>query len=108
MIQLPNDKRILGLEDTVRQLVEDVSKHYEIDRTLANFGIKIVGVVPTRQDLPEPETYPGQYGDAYAVGDTAAVEAGTASYDYYIFTRPTNLNPVNSWLDVGELAIRGP
>lgn len=108
MITLPNDKRILGLEDTVRQLVEDVSKHYEIDRTLANFGIKIVGVVPTKQDLPDPNTYPGQYGDAYAVGDTAQVEAGTASYDYYIFTRPTNVNSENSWLDVGELAIRGP
>lgn len=97
-------------QQQVQKNKEDIAKHYEIDRTLANFGIKIIGVVPTAADLPDPLIYTGAYGDGYAVGDSAAVEAGEASYDYYIFTRPDpNAGQAdNYWLNVGELGIRGP
>ena len=109
MIQLPNNEGyILGLEQQVQQNTEDIARHYEIDRTLANFGIKIVGVVETREDLPDPATYPGQYGDGYAVGDSFAVELGEAYYQYYVFTRPRAGEMYGYWLDVGQLAIRGP
>lgn len=103
-----NGKRKNNLIDQVAENRDLIAKHYEIDRTLANFGIKIVGVVATKDDLPDPETYAGVYGDGYAVGDHYAVSAGEASYDYYIYTRPQEGQLNGYWLDVGQLAIRGP
>lgn len=103
-----NGKRKNNLIDQVAENRDLIAQHYEIDRTLANFGIKIVGVVATKEELPDPETYPGVYGDGYAVGDSYAVSAGEASYDYYVYTRPQEGQINGYWLDVGQLAIRGP
>ena len=104
MFTLNNNKlELRNLEEQVQKNKEDIAKHYEIDRSLANFGIKIVGTVPSVEDLPDPLTYQGEYGDGYAVGQPG-------SYEYYIYTRP-DLNagqPNNHWLPVGQLAIQGP
>lgn len=98
-----NDKVYRNIQEQVQKNKEDIARHYEIDRVLANFGIKIVGVVATVNDLPDPLTYPGEYGDAYAVGETG-------NFTYYIFTRPDyNAGETeNHWLDVGRLGIQGP
>ena len=92
-----------NLEEQVQKNKEDIARHYEIDRTLANFGIKIVGVVASASQLPDPTTYAGEYGDAYAVGTSD-------NYKYYIFTRPdANAGQTqNHWLNVGALSIVGP
>lgn len=92
-----------NLQEQVQKNKEDIAKHYEIDRTLANFGIKIVGTVATVNDLPNPVYYEGQYGDGYAVGQPG-------NYTYYLFTRPDPNAGIteNHWLDVGQLAIQGP
>ena len=98
-----NNKEYRNLEEQVLKNKEDIAKHYEIDRTLSNFGIKIVGTVATVNDLPNPLYYEGEYGDGYAVGQPG-------SYTYYIFTRPDPNAGIyeNHWLDVGQLAIQGP
>lgn len=96
-------KVLRNLEEQVQKNKEDIAKHYAIDRSLANFGIKIVGTVLTENQLPDPLTYQGEYGDGYAVGQTGA-------YVYYIFTRP-DLNsghPDSYWLNVGSISIVGP
>ena len=92
-----------NLEEQVQKNKEDIANHYAIDRVLANFGIKVVGQVENPSQLPDPLTYEGEYGDAYAVG---AVEP----YNFYIYTRPdiNSGHPDNYWLDVGGLAIVGP
>lgn len=103
MFKLNNNIELRNLEEQVQKNKEDIARHYEIDRSLANFGIKIVGTVSSVEDLPDPLTYQGQYGDGFAVGQTGP-------YDYYIYTRP-DLNagqPNNYWLNVGQLAIQGP
>ena len=104
MFTLNNNKlELRNLEEQVQKNKEDIARHYEIDRSLANFGIKIVGTVSSVGDLPDPLTYQGEYGDGYAVGQPG-------SYEYYIYTRP-DLNagqPNNHWLPVGQLAIQGP
>lgn len=104
-----NNLEFRNLEEQVQKNKEDIARHYLIDRALANFGIKIVGQVSTENDLPNPLTYTGSYGDAYAVGVRANVEAGTSTYTYYIFTRPSldTGEPDNHWLDVGKLGIKG-
>lgn len=92
-----------NLEEQVQKNKEDIANHYAIDRVLANFGIKVVGQVDNPSQLPDPLTYEGEYGDAYAVG---AVEP----YNFYIYTRPdvNSGHPDNYWIDVGGLAIVGP
>ena len=98
-----NNIEYRNLVEQVQKNKEDIARHYETDRTLANFGIKIIGIVATPDLLPDPTTYLGEYGDAYAVGESG-------DYTYYIFTRP-DLNAgqtTNHWLDVGGLSIVGP
>lgn len=103
MLITNNNIELRNLQEQVLKNKEDIAKHYEIDRTLANFGIKIVGTVATVNDLPNPLTYDGEYGDGYAVGQPG-------SYTYYLFTRPDPNAGIteNHWLDVGQLAIQGP
>lgn len=99
-----------NLEEQVRKNKEDIARHYEIDRAMANLGINIVGQVETEADLPSASTYAGNYGDTYAVGNKAEVEAGTASYSYYVWVGP-DLNagePNDHWLNVGRISIVGP
>lgn len=99
-----------NLQEQVQKNKEDIAKHYEIDRALSNLGIKIVGQVETASELPDPLTYPGEYGDAYAVGVKTEVEEGTSTYSYYVFTRPDANAGIdtNQWLDVGKISIIGP
>lgn len=103
-------KEYRNLEEQVQKNKEDIARHYEIDRALANLGIKIVGTVLTPAELPDPYTYVGEYGDTYAVGNPDEVEAGTSSYVYYVWTRPDPDagEPNNHWLNVGRLSIVGP
>lgn len=98
-----NDIEYRNLVEQVQKNKEDIANHYAIDRTLANFGIEIVGQVETADQLPDAETYAGAYGDAYAVGTEG-------NYIYWIFTRPDpdSGHPTNYWLDVGALNIVGP
>ena len=96
-----NGKELRNLEEQVLKNKEDIAAHYNIDRVLANFGIRIIGQVATAEDLPE--TFTGEYGDAYAVGTAEP-------YTFYIWTR-ADLNaghPTDYWFDVGRLAIVGP
>ena len=99
-----------NLEEQVLKNKEDIARHYEIDRALANFGIKVIGRVTTANDLPDPVTYQGVYGDAYAVGNSAQINAGIGSYKYFIFTRPDPNSGefTNYWLDVGSISVVGP
>ena len=52
MALIIDGKVFRNLEEQVRKNKEDIARHYAIDRSLANFGIKIVGTVAT-----EPEIY---------------------------------------------------
>jgi hypothetical protein len=95
-------KEFRNLEEQVLENKQKIAEHYAVDRVLANFGIKIVGVVSSASELPDPTTYTGEYGNAYAVGMPG-------NYTYYIFTRP-DVNAgqnQNHWLDVGALQIVG-
>ena len=90
-----------NLEEQVLKNKEDIANHYNMDRVLADFGIRIIGTLPNAADLPDP--FNGQYGDAFAVGDQAP-------YDFYIWTR-ADINAGHAddyWFYLGSLAIVGP
>ena len=74
-----------NLQEQVQKNKEDIANHYAIDRVLANLGIAVVGQVETAAELPDPLTYTGNYGDAYAVGSENDVAAGTAGFEFYIY-----------------------
>lgn len=92
-----------NLEEQVRKNKEDIATHYNVDRVLAEFGIRVLGQKENEDLLPDPATYEGQYGDAYAVGVAAP-------YSFYIWTRanPNDGHPTDYWFDIGQFAIIGP
>ena len=102
-IRLSDGSVARTLEAQVLKNKQDIAAHYNIDRVLADFGIKVLGQVATvdiLQDLPKDDL---QYGDAYAVG----IEP---PYDFYIWTR-ANMDlgeDIDYWFSIGKLAIAGP
>lgn len=62
--------------------------------TLNEFGIRVIGIVENASQLPDPATYTGEFGDAYAVG--------TASpYTFYIYTRQVSGQTGKFWFNIG-------
>lgn len=99
-----NNKEYRNLVEQVRKNQEDIAKHYERDRVLEDYGIKIIGQFDFPEQLFEaypPNEYTGAYGDCFIVGISAP-------YNFYVFTRPFQNETENQWLDLGELAIVGP
>lgn len=97
MVTIKN-KLLRNTQEQVQKNKEDIAAHYEADRVIGEFGIKVIGQVNTAADIPEG-TY--AYGDAYAVGTTAP-------YDFYIYTRASEGHPTDYWFNIGKLAIVGP
>ena len=98
---LPNGEIARNLEAQVLKNKEDIANHYNIDRVLADFGIRVIGQIDDVRDLPE--AFEGPYGDAYAVGVQPP-------YSFYIWTR-ADIDAghfADYWFDVGQLAIVGP
>lgn len=98
-----NDINYRNLEEQVQKNKEDIAKHYASDRVLADFGIRVVGRVSTENQLPDPITYTGNFGDAYYVGNVEP-------FTFWIYTRADYAGgfPNNYWLDIGTLTIQGP
>ena len=90
-----------NLQEQVLKNKEDIANHYNIDRVLADFGIRVIGQVDSADDLVG--IVGERYGDAYAVGTEAP-------YSFYIWTR-ANIDAgqeYDYWFDIGDLAIVGP
>ena len=95
------DGKILrNLEEQVLKNQQDITNIKSLGQ-LYSFDIKVVGQVTDVIDLPNPETYQGEFGDAYLVGTTLP-------YDFYIYTRPNQFNPTNFWLNIGPFPLAGP
>ena len=93
-IKLPNGDILRNLQEQVQKNKEDIQRHYEIERVLADWGIRIIGQLET-WEIP---TGSFEYGDAYAVGPDGG------PFVFYIYTRG---NP-DYWFDYGAISIVGP
>lgn len=91
------------LEEQVRENKRLIAEHYNIDRVLADFGIKVMGRLVSVAQLPDASTYEGEYGDAYLVGSAEP-------YDMWVWTRAdvNSGHPDDYWLNIGHIAIEGP
>ena len=85
-----------NLQEQVEQNKNDIAAWHDA----AKFDIRTVGQCATVDDLPDPSTFTGDYGDMYAVGTAAP-------YTYYIFTRPTADMTYPYWFNAGQLQIQG-
>ena len=74
------NKEFRNLQEQVLKNMRDIQNVMQGTTVLAEFGIKVIGQVDTAEELPDPATYEGEYGDAYVVGTEEP-------YEYYIFTR---------------------
>lgn len=95
------DNYYRNLEEQVQKNKEDIANHYNIDRVLAEVGIKVIGQLPTVEDL---EGKVGtEYGEAYAIGTQPP-------YDFYIWTRADvdSGHTEDYWFNIGQLSIMGP
>ena len=94
---------LLNIQQQVEKNKRDIATHYEIDRTLADYGIRIIGFYNTIEDAIDElgNPYDGPYGNAIGIGLSAP-------YIFYIWTRANNVSDVDYWQDVGQLAVVGP
>ncbi len=95
-----NGRQYRNLQEQVLKNKQDIEYHYNIDRVLADFGIKVIGQIDDPSQLPESGA---AYGDAYLVGVAAP-------YETYIWTRadPSGGYDTDHWFNIGPIAIVGP
>ena len=89
-----NGKVLRGLEDQIDYLTESLESFINGNKTIAEFGIEVQGILDSEGSLP---TQGEQYGDAYLVG------TGTP-YSMYIWTRGTP----DAWVNIGKFPLAGP
>ena len=89
-----------NLEEQVLKNQADIERVWTTDRVLADFGIRVLGLLASASSLPETSE---EYGDAYLVGEEEP-------YTVYIWTRANSTigedNPY--WLNIGVLNHVGP
>lgn len=90
-----------NLEEQVKKNMDDIQYILEEEGVLNEFGIKIVGQISSTLSLPNPDTYDGEYGDAYAVGINPP-------YTLFIFTRANGGVSGDYWFNIGEFPLAGP
>lgn len=95
------NKEFRNLQEQVFKNMKDIQDIQDGVTVLAEFGIKVIGQVDSAEDLPDPATYEGDYGDAYIVGTEAP-------FDYYIFTRAFEGDETPQWFDLGVFPQPGP
>ena len=96
-----NGKEYRKLQEQVQENKEQIAKHWNVDRVLADFGIKVLGRVNSVEELPATE------GEDYGVGYLVGTEV---PYDVYVWTR-ANIDagePNPYWLNIGAISIVGP
>lgn len=101
MFQL-NNTIYRNLEEQVLANKQEIARHWEVDRVLADFGIRVLGKVNTYADLATIDEGEN-YGFAYLVGTEEP-------YTMYVWTRanPNVGEDTPYWLNVGSLSVAGP
>lgn len=84
-----------NLQEQVLQNQKDIQYLLHEAGVLNEFGIKVVGVEPNASNLPDPSTYTGEYGDAFAIGTAAP-------YTFYIYTRQVSGQTGAFWFNIGQ------
>ena len=95
------NKEFRNLQEQVLENMKNIEAIEGGSMVIGEFGIKVIGQVASPSDLPDPETYEGEYGDAFLVG-------ATTPYDYYIYTRAFENEEYPTWFNIGVFPAPGP
>lgn len=87
-----------NLEEQVLRNQSDIEDFKAGKQTIEEFGIRVLGIVPTPADLPSQGD---NYGDAYLVGSEMP-------YNIYIWSRFYNGDPPSRWINIGVFPAPGP
>ena len=68
------NKEFRNLQEQVLENMKQIDDIKQAAVVLDEFGIKVGGQIESADDLPDPEEYEGDFGDAYAVGTEAPYE----------------------------------
>lgn len=94
------NKEFRNLEEQVAKNQGDIEDIRDSGKTLASFGITIVGQIADASSLPSE--YSGDYGDAYIVGD----DSDPDKYEYYVWTRGGD--EADRFVNIGHITQTGP
>lgn len=105
-IKLNDGTWLRNLEEQVLENKEQIAMHWNVDRVLADFGIKVLGRFDSAADLYDrTKVNPDDlsYGDAYLIGTEVP-------YDVYVWTRanPNAGQTIDYFLNIGKISIVGP
>lgn len=97
-----NNKEYRNLQEQVLENKQEIARHWDVDRVLADFGIRVLGKLDTVEEL-EAISEGENYGYAYLVGTEEP-------YTMYVWTRanPNVGEDEPYWLNVGSLSVAGP
>lgn len=96
MLQFGN-KEFRNLEEQVEKNAQDIQDFKDGNQTIAEFGITVVGILATADELPAQGE---NYGDAYLIGSQPP-------YDMRVWTRDV-ANNTAKWVDLGAFPLQGP
>lgn len=91
------NKELRNLEEQVLKNMEDIQDFKDGNQTIAEFGITVVGILTSADQLP---TQADNYGDAYLIGTETP-------YDMQVWTRDV-ANNTAKWVDLGAFPLAGP
>ena len=96
-VTLPGGWKIAGFGDQLGILTEWKNAIEAGYKTIAEFGITVLGIIPDISYLPASGE---NYGDAYLIGTKTP-------YDMRVWTR-NEANSTASWVDLGAFPLAGP
>lgn len=96
MLQFGN-KEFRNLEEQVEKNAQDIQDFKDGNQTIAEFGITVVGILATADELPAQGE---NFGDAYLIGSQTP-------YDMRVWTRDV-ANNTAKWVDLGAFPLQGP
>lgn len=96
MLQFGN-KEFRNLEEQVEKNAQDIQDFKDGNQTIAEFGITVVGILASADQLPSQGE---NFGDAYLIGSQPP-------YDMRVWTRDV-ANNTAKWVDLGAFPLQGP
>ena len=90
------NRELRNLEEQVEKNAQDIEDFKNANQTIAEFGIYVVGVLASVDDLPAQGE---NFGDAYLIGSSTP-------YDMHVWTRDVAHNTAK-WVDLGAFPLKG-
>ena len=91
------NRELRNLEEQVEKNAQDIEDFKNANQTIAEFGIYVVGILASVDDLPAQGE---NFGDAYLIGSSTP-------YDMRVWTRDV-ANNTAKWVDLGAFPLQGP